>query len=183
VPDARSRQSPEAARLGETPRRHEKNATSAGKAADPREPLSRAGLRPGGGSNPLTSRSSVGRRLRKCHWPGYPYASGKRTDLAAESVEGLEALPTSLMPEQVLRDLTAQQAADLLAYLQSLRWEPRRPSAVGDGEHGGGADCFAASASSSDCRGRGVDHGGDADGFVAAWDRAGMIGRNDEQTS
>ncbi len=48
-------------------------------------------------------------------------ASGKRTDLAAESIEELEALRTSLMPEQLLRDLTAQQAADLLAYLQSLR--------------------------------------------------------------
>jgi putative heme-binding domain-containing protein len=48
-------------------------------------------------------------------------ASGKRTDLAAESIEELEALRTSLMPEQLLRDLTARQAADLLAYLQSLR--------------------------------------------------------------
>jgi putative heme-binding domain-containing protein len=48
-------------------------------------------------------------------------ASGKRTDLPAKSVEELEALPTSLMPEQLLRDLTAQQAADLLAYLESLR--------------------------------------------------------------
>jgi putative heme-binding domain-containing protein len=48
-------------------------------------------------------------------------ASGKRTDLPAESIEDLEALPTSLMPEQLLRDLTARQAADLLAYLQSLR--------------------------------------------------------------
>jgi putative heme-binding domain-containing protein len=48
-------------------------------------------------------------------------ASGKRTDLPAESIEELEALPTSLMPEQLLRDLTAQQAADLVAYLESLR--------------------------------------------------------------
>jgi hypothetical protein len=31
----------------------------------------RAGL--GGGSNPLTSRSSVGYCSRKCHWPGYPF--------------------------------------------------------------------------------------------------------------
>jgi putative heme-binding domain-containing protein len=48
-------------------------------------------------------------------------ASGNRTDLAPETVEELSPLPTSLMPEQLLRDLTAQQAADLLAYLQSLR--------------------------------------------------------------
>jgi hypothetical protein len=40
-----------------------------------REPLSGPGPRPGGGSNRLTSRSSVGRCLRKCHWPGYPLAS------------------------------------------------------------------------------------------------------------
>ena len=30
----------------------------------------RAGAASGGGSNPLTSRSSVGRRLPTCHWPG-----------------------------------------------------------------------------------------------------------------
>jgi putative heme-binding domain-containing protein len=48
-------------------------------------------------------------------------ATGKRTDLAAAAIEELEPLPTSLMPEHLLRDLTAGQAADLLAYLQSLR--------------------------------------------------------------
>jgi hypothetical protein len=48
-------------------------------------------------------------------------ATGKRTDLAAGTIEELEALTTSLMPEQLLRDLTAQQAADLLAHLGSLR--------------------------------------------------------------
>jgi putative heme-binding domain-containing protein len=48
-------------------------------------------------------------------------ATGKRTDLAAAVIEELEPLPTSLMPEHLLRDLTAGQAADLLAYLQSLR--------------------------------------------------------------
>jgi putative heme-binding domain-containing protein len=48
-------------------------------------------------------------------------ATGKRTDLAAGTIEELEPLPTSLMPEQLLRDLTAEQAADLLAYLESLR--------------------------------------------------------------
>jgi putative heme-binding domain-containing protein len=48
-------------------------------------------------------------------------AAGKRTDLAAATVDELEPLPTSLMPEQLLRDLTADQAADLIAYLESLR--------------------------------------------------------------
>lgn len=48
-------------------------------------------------------------------------ATGKRTDLAAATIDDLEALPTSLMPEQLLRDLTAGQAADLLAYPESLR--------------------------------------------------------------
>jgi putative heme-binding domain-containing protein len=48
-------------------------------------------------------------------------ATGKRTDLAAATIEELEPLPTSLMPEHLLRDLTAGQAADLLAYVQSLR--------------------------------------------------------------
>ncbi len=33
----------------------------------------RAETASGGGSNPLTSRASVGQRLRKCHWPGYPF--------------------------------------------------------------------------------------------------------------
>ena len=60
-----------AAGLGETPRRHEKNATPGG-----RWPIQGAAFRAeagsGGGSNRLKSRSSVGRRLRKCHWPGYP---------------------------------------------------------------------------------------------------------------
>jgi len=45
----------------------------------------------------------------------------KRTVLAAETIEVLEQLPSSLMPEQLLRDLTAGQAADLLAYLEALR--------------------------------------------------------------
>jgi putative heme-binding domain-containing protein len=48
-------------------------------------------------------------------------AAGKRSDLPAATIDELDPLPTSLMPEHLLRDLTAQQAADLLAYLQSLR--------------------------------------------------------------
>ena len=37
------------------------------------------------------------------------------------TIDTLGPLPTSLMPEHLLRDLTAGQAADLLAYLQMLR--------------------------------------------------------------
>jgi putative heme-binding domain-containing protein len=48
-------------------------------------------------------------------------AAGKLTELAAATIDELEPLPTSLMPEQLLRDLSAGQAADLLAYLESLR--------------------------------------------------------------
>jgi len=48
-------------------------------------------------------------------------ASGRRTELPVATIEHLEPLPTSLMPEQLLRDLTPRQAADLLAYLESLR--------------------------------------------------------------
>jgi putative heme-binding domain-containing protein len=48
-------------------------------------------------------------------------AAGKTTELAAATIDELEPLPTSLMPEQLLRDLSAGQAADLLAYLESLR--------------------------------------------------------------
>jgi len=48
-------------------------------------------------------------------------AAGTRIDLAAAAIESLDPLPTSLMPEQLLRDLSAGQAADLLAYLEALR--------------------------------------------------------------
>ena len=40
---------------------------------------------------------------------------------AVATIDTLDPLPTSLMPEHLLRDLTARQAADLLAYLQMLR--------------------------------------------------------------
>jgi len=54
-PHARSRQSPEAAALGETPRRHKKNTTSGGGAAD-------SGSR-------LPGRGSLGRREQPAHEP------------------------------------------------------------------------------------------------------------------
>lgn len=48
-------------------------------------------------------------------------AEDKEVRLPVKHVERMEASKKSLMPDQQLRDLTAQQAADLLEYLQSLR--------------------------------------------------------------
>ena len=56
----------QAAGLGETPRRRQKNATPGGRWPTP-GPAFWAGASLGGGSNRLTSRSAVGQRLRKCH--------------------------------------------------------------------------------------------------------------------
>ena len=47
-------------------------------------------------------------------------ATGKLIAVAARDVEALQPQRQSLMPELVLRDVTAQDAADLLAYLSSL---------------------------------------------------------------
>ena len=48
-------------------------------------------------------------------------AKGDKLRLHKNRLETLQAQETSLMPDQQLRDLTRQQAADLLAYLRSLR--------------------------------------------------------------
>lgn len=48
-------------------------------------------------------------------------SQGKTTVVPVKDVESLAAQRTSLMPEQLLRDLTAREAADLLEYLQSLK--------------------------------------------------------------
>ena len=48
-------------------------------------------------------------------------SQGKTTRLAASMVESMVAQPVSMMPELVLRDISAQDAADLLAYLATLR--------------------------------------------------------------
>ncbi|HVW35974.1 MAG TPA: c-type cytochrome, partial [Pirellulales bacterium] len=48
-------------------------------------------------------------------------AQGKLVSVATGEVETLEPQKKSLMPELVLRDVTAQDAADLLAYLVSLQ--------------------------------------------------------------
>jgi putative heme-binding domain-containing protein len=48
-------------------------------------------------------------------------AEGKLTRVPSGEVEHLEATDRSMMPDLVLRDITAQDAADLLAYLETLR--------------------------------------------------------------
>ncbi|HXT58882.1 MAG TPA: PVC-type heme-binding CxxCH protein [Pirellulales bacterium] len=48
-------------------------------------------------------------------------AQGKLISVAAKEIETLEPQKKSLMPELVLRDVTAQDAADLLAFLASLK--------------------------------------------------------------
>ncbi|HUY92017.1 MAG TPA: PVC-type heme-binding CxxCH protein [Pirellulales bacterium] len=48
-------------------------------------------------------------------------AQGKLVSVAAAEIETLEPQQKSLMPELVLRDVTAQDAADLLAFLVSLK--------------------------------------------------------------
>lgn len=48
-------------------------------------------------------------------------AKGQLIHIAAGDVAALEAQTKSIMPELVLRDVTAQDAADLLAYLTSLK--------------------------------------------------------------
>jgi len=47
-------------------------------------------------------------------------AQNQTTRIAATEIERQATQPTSLMPEGLLRDLTAQQSADLLEYLASL---------------------------------------------------------------
>ena len=48
-------------------------------------------------------------------------AQNRPTKIAADEIERRAMQPTSLMPAGLLRDLTAQQAADLLEYLASLK--------------------------------------------------------------
>ncbi len=48
-------------------------------------------------------------------------AQGKPTTIAVEDIEIEKPMTTSLMPQQLLSPLTALQAADLLAYLTSLK--------------------------------------------------------------
>jgi uncharacterized repeat protein (TIGR03806 family) len=48
-------------------------------------------------------------------------AQGKSERIAFKSIEAFEPQKKSLMPDSLLRDLTAEQAADLLAFLESLK--------------------------------------------------------------
>ena len=48
-------------------------------------------------------------------------ADNKQVRLDAKKIESLTKSPQSIMPELVLRDVTAQDAADWLAYLMSLK--------------------------------------------------------------
>jgi putative heme-binding domain-containing protein len=48
-------------------------------------------------------------------------AENKTVELPTAEIEQMEPQKVSLMPEHLLRDLTASEAADLLAYLESLR--------------------------------------------------------------
>jgi putative heme-binding domain-containing protein len=54
-------------------------------------------------------------------------ADGKQQKIPAKSVESLTKTDKSIMPELVLKDVTAQDAADLLAYLMTLK-EPLAPT-------------------------------------------------------
>ena len=48
-------------------------------------------------------------------------AQGTSEKIPLKSIEAFEPQRKSLMPDSLLRDLTAEQAADLLAYLESLK--------------------------------------------------------------
>jgi hypothetical protein len=48
-------------------------------------------------------------------------AGDKETRIPAKRVEHMTPQKVSLMPEQLLRDLTAEQAADLVEYVSSLK--------------------------------------------------------------
>ena len=48
-------------------------------------------------------------------------AEGKHVEIPTDDIELEKPVATSLMPQQLLSQLTAEQAANLLAYLNSLR--------------------------------------------------------------
>ncbi|MBO12007.1 MAG: hypothetical protein CMJ68_14730, partial [Planctomycetaceae bacterium] len=48
-------------------------------------------------------------------------AAGKELRIDGQDVEMVLAQPKSLMPELLVKDMTAQQLADLLAFLESLK--------------------------------------------------------------
>src|SRR5690606_21158025 len=48
-------------------------------------------------------------------------AQGKQLTVSSDNIEQMVPQSQSLMPEQLLRDMTPQQVADLLAYLSSCQ--------------------------------------------------------------
>ena len=54
-----------------------------------RKPLFCPGEGPAGGSTRFTNRSSVGRRVRTCHWPGYPFSAAARRIRQCRVVHGV----------------------------------------------------------------------------------------------
>ena len=54
-------------------------------------------------------------------------AKNQETVIPADQVEELVAQRKSLMPELLLKDMTAQQVADLLAFLASLKTPQKNP--------------------------------------------------------
>lgn len=51
-------------------------------------------------------------------------AERKTLRIARDSIDEIQRSPRSLMPERILSDLTAQEAADLIAYLRSVKPNP-----------------------------------------------------------
>jgi hypothetical protein len=51
-------------------------------------------------------------------------AERRSVTLSRAEIDELQKSPKSLMPDSVLADLTAQEAADLLAFVRSLPGEP-----------------------------------------------------------
>ena len=51
-------------------------------------------------------------------------ADNKQVVMARDDIDSIETSDQSLMPKFLLRDMTAQQAADLLTYLRSLGTTP-----------------------------------------------------------
>jgi len=58
-------------------------------------------------------------------------AEDKEIRIAANAVVSMQAQSVSSMPEMLLRDLTAQQAVDLIDYLASLQKESARDQSTG----------------------------------------------------
>jgi putative heme-binding domain-containing protein len=58
---------------------------------------------------------------RNRDWVTVADAQGNSEKILLKNVEAFEPQRKSLMPDSLLRDLTSEQAADLLAFLESLK--------------------------------------------------------------